>query len=148
MSDYTKIETKINNYNVIIEIESNGVSIHIEGFASPDAPNETMFIDLFGEPEVHVPTSLGDSSEDSWHRVKLACKTTLPRHVAGIEIVEGINGYYLYHKEESTCLGDGVDMFDGVPPGTTEFNWWLITDVIDNYDSYIEAFFSQKAEMK
>jgi hypothetical protein len=68
-----------------------------------------------------------------------------------LTVYEGHTGFWIYQESDPSpnnehCLGDGVDMFtdengESIMVSTPEFYALLTTDLVTNYDDYMEAYF-------
>lgn len=60
-----------------------------------------------------------------------------------IHVYETYSAFYVMNMStgESACMGDGVDLFPGVPVSSKRFNTCLRRDIDANTADYIEAYF-------
>ena len=57
------------------------------------------------------------------------------------QLVEAFNGFYLYHKGECACLGDGTDRESEFELGTEDFRLEWVREIREDWETYKEAYF-------
>lgn len=65
-----------------------------------------------------------------------------------LKVMEHSSHYAIYHipSGKSSGMGDGVDMFEELYPGTFAFNAMLARDLENSQSDYMEAYFPEEME--